>query len=85
MIIKQFKMQYNFKVRTALTDEESQALVSEVVEGLEASSQLILEVKVRVNTELPDDKADSLKEAVNTFVSERLGVEAETELISKEY
>lgn len=78
-------MKYNFEVRASLTGEESANLVSEVAENLESSSQLILEVKVSINTELPEDKIDSLKEAVRNFVSEKLGIDSEAELISKEY
>ena len=77
-------MQYNFEARTALSDDEANKLVSKVVEGLETSSQLILEVKVRVNTELPEDKVILLSEAVSAFISKKIGVETETKLISKE-
>lgn len=78
-------MQYNFEVRTTLSDEETAKLVSKVFEGLEASSQLILEAKIRVNTELPDENVDALKEAVSNLMSKKLGAESEAQLISKEY
>ena len=77
-------MQYNFKVRTALSDEEANQIVSEAAEGLETSTQFTVELKIRVNTELPDEKVDSLQEAVNKLISEKIGVDSEVELISKE-
>jgi S-adenosylmethionine:diacylglycerol 3-amino-3-carboxypropyl transferase len=77
-------MQYNFEVRTALTDEENNQIVSEVAEGLEATSQVIMRVNVRVNTELPDDKVELLRQAVDGLVSEKLGTDAEVTLLSQE-
>lgn len=78
-------MQYNFQVSAALPDEDSKNLVSEVAEGLEASTELIVEIKVKVNTELPEEKIESLTDAVSGFVTNTLGVEATAQLISKEY
>jgi hypothetical protein len=78
-------MKYNYEVRTQLTDEELSDLVSNAAEGLEGSSQLILELKLNVNTELPNENVDALTEAVSQLVSDKLGVEVEAQLISKEY
>lgn len=78
-------MQYNFEARVTLPDQESASLVSEVAEGLEATTQLILGARIRVNTELPDEKIVALTESVKTLVSEKLGADVEVSLISQEY
>jgi hypothetical protein len=75
-------MTYNFETRTTLTDEETKQLI--VVEGLEVSSEIILEAKIKTNTELPQDKVESLRVAGNNLVSAKLGT-SETQLISQEH
>jgi hypothetical protein len=78
-------MQYNFEVRTALPDDEVTTAVSVVVEGLQASANLIVGVKVRLNTELPDDKLESLTEAVSQLMTDKLGTEVSAVLTSNEH
>jgi hypothetical protein len=78
-------MQYNFEVRTALSNDELQSVTDQASEGLEASSQIILEAKIRVNTELPDEKVESLRQAVGKLVTDKLATQADTTLISQEH
>lgn len=77
-------MKYNFEVRTSLADKEFSDLVSNAAEGLEGSSQLILELKLNINTELPSENVDTLQAAVSEFLSDKMGIDVEAELISKE-
>jgi hypothetical protein len=76
-------MQYNFEARTSLSPEDTSALV-EADGGIEVSGTLVVEAKIKLNTELPDDKAESLKEAVAKLLSNKFGT-SEVSLISKEY
>lgn len=78
-------MKYNFEIRTAFTDEEMKEITSQTVEGLEASSQVVIEAKIDTNTELPEDKVEVLRQAVGKLVSDKLGSEVETLLISQEH
>jgi hypothetical protein len=78
-------MQYNFEVRTALSDDELKEVVDQAGEGLEASSQIVLEAKIKVNTELPDEKVELLRQAVGSLIAEKLGAETDTILISQEH
>ena len=78
-------MQYNFEIRTAFNDDELQKLVNEAGEGLVASSQLVIGVKIRVNTELPDEKVELLRQALAESVADKLGSEDEVVLVSQEH
>ena len=77
-------MKYKFEVRTMLPDEELSDVINSASEGLEASNKLIVELTLNLNTELPDEKVESLQESVSEFISDRLGIEADAKLISKE-
>jgi S-adenosylmethionine:diacylglycerol 3-amino-3-carboxypropyl transferase len=78
-------MQYNFEVRTALNDEELSSLISDVAEGLEGSSQVVMRTSIRVNTELPDEKVEALRQAVDDFITDKLGADTEVALVSQEH
>jgi len=78
-------MQYNFEVRTSLSEDELQQVLSQTADGLEGASQIVMRASVRVNTELPEDKVEALRQAVDGFITEKLGAETSVELISQEY
>lgn len=78
-------MQYNFEVRTALGEEELSSVVGDVAEGLEASSQIVMRTSIRVNTELPDEKVEALRQAVDELITNTLGTDAEVVLVSQEH
>jgi F0F1-type ATP synthase delta subunit len=70
-------MQYNFEVRTELPDEDVQAIADAGSKGMEASSQLIVQAKIRVNTELPDKSIEDIRKAVSKTLSKQLGIKAD--------
>jgi F0F1-type ATP synthase delta subunit len=78
-------MQYNFEIRAELHDKELTSIVEAGPDGLEASSELIVEAKIRVNTELPDKAVEALRKAVSSVFSRKLGVKAEAKLLSSEH
>jgi hypothetical protein len=79
-------MQYNFELRAQLPDEDLKEIISAGPEGLEASSNLIVAVQLKLNTELQDDAhIEALREAVSGVLSDKLGVEAEAIFLSQEH
>jgi hypothetical protein len=79
-------MQYNFELRAQLPDEDLKSIVSAGPEGLEASSSLIIQLKLNLNTELQDEEhIEALRQGVSDVLSKQLGVEAEATLLSQEH
>ncbi|HZS47227.1 MAG TPA: hypothetical protein VFC63_19290 [Blastocatellia bacterium] len=78
-------MTYNFEIRTTFSEDELKQVASKTVDGLEASSQLIIEAKIKTNTELPGDKVELLRQAVKEVIATKLGSETEIILISQEH
>ena len=79
-------MQYNFELRAQLPVEELASIVAAGPEGLEASSDVIVEVKLKVNTELQDPAhIEALRQAVSSVLSSKLSIEAEATLLSSEH
>jgi F0F1-type ATP synthase delta subunit len=78
-------MQYNFQIRASLPDEDLKEIISAGPEGLEASSELVVQAKIRVNTELQDEHVESLREAVSSVLGRQLGIEAQATLLSSEH
>jgi hypothetical protein len=54
-------MQYNFEIRAELPDKDLESIVEAGPKGLEASSELVIEAKIRVNTELPDKAVEAIR------------------------
>jgi len=76
-------MQYNFKILTSLSEAELKEIAA-TTEGLEVSGDLVIQAKLRVNTELPDEKVELLKETLDSLVEERFGP-SEVTLVSTEH
>jgi len=75
-------MQYKFLVSAPVND------IGEVIQSdgaLIASGTLNIVATISLNTELPDDKVEELRQSVSKHLSAKLGVEVEAQLTSQEH
>jgi hypothetical protein len=62
--------------------------IGEVIQSdgaLIANGSLNVVATVSLNTELPEDKAEELRQSVSKHLSAKLGISAEAQLISQEH
>jgi hypothetical protein len=75
-------MQYKFSVTVPMDD------IGEVIQSdgaLIANGNLSIVATVSLNTELPDDKVEELRQSVSKHLSQKIGFGVEAQLTSQEH
>jgi hypothetical protein len=78
-------MKYKFEVHAELLDEQLETALAATAEGLEGSSHLVVRADITVNTELPEEKIEMLRQSVSEALSSTLGSTVEAQLVSQEH